>query len=232
MTAKHTVSALACIVCLASASSAFAQRWFMPAAVGYGMGGGWGGGFGYGGVGTPASLEGQAMADMVRSQGMYNAMTSGAMINVEEARSKFIDNQRQWTEVYMMKQRARRELMAQQEQDRQVRQARLQEFRETRPSNPIPRLTSAQLDPSTGKVRWPTALERDAFAPLRTQLDQLFAARAHTGTTSEIATAINSNIREMQAELRKHIRDIVTNEYLEARRFLDSLLFEGQQPVG
>jgi hypothetical protein len=230
MTARRTVMALACWVVLASASSAFAQRWFMPDVAGFGMG--WGAGLGYGGVGTPASLEGQAMADMVRSQGMYNAMTSGAMINVEEARSKFIDNQRQWTEVYMMKQRARREVLAQREQDRQVRQARLQEHRESRPSNPIPPLTTAQLDPATGKVRWPTALERPAFTPFRTQLDDLFAARAHTGTTSEIAQAINTTIREMQAELRKHIRDIVTSEYLEARRFLDSLLFEGQQPVG
>jgi hypothetical protein len=230
MNLRQILPCVVCCACCLSVHSAYAQRWFVPGNVGLGYG--WGGGLGYGGVGTPASLEGQAMADMIRSQGEYNAMTSGAMINYEDARGKYIENQKQWTELYQMRQRVLREQRAQNEQDRQVRQARLQEYRETRPSNPTARLTTAQLDPTTGKIRWPTALERDGFAPLRTDLDNLFATRAHTGTTSEVAQAISTKIREMQAELRKHIRDIVTSEYLEARRFLDSLALEGQLPLG
>src|SRR5262249_7684236 len=149
-----------------------------------------------------------------------------------EARGKYIENQKQWTELYMMRQRVRQEQMVQYEKDKRIRTARLQEYKETHPSNLPPRLASMQLDPASGKIHWPAALNRDAFAPLRSDLEGLFATRAHTGTTSELAEAISKKIKDMQSELRKHIRDIVTSEYIEARKFLDSLALEGQLPLG
>lgn len=71
----------------------------------------------------------------------------------------------------------------------------------------------------------------DSFVDHRKQLEALFISRAHTGTTSEMSTTIYKKVREMQDELRKHIREIVTHEYMEARKFLDRVSLEGRLPV-
>jgi hypothetical protein len=215
-----TVSALTCIEARA--------QWYAPH-VGYGYGGGYGA---WGGATTPASAAGHAMADMTRSQGMYNAMTSAAMVNVEDARSKYIANQAQWTELYLMRQRVLSAQHAEQKEEARARNARMQEQQANNPSTLPPRLTSSELDPSTGKINWPAALMRDSMAPQRQAVEALFTSRAHTGTTSELSESIVRQVRAMQDELRKNIREIVTQEYMEARRFLDRLSLEGRFPVG
>jgi hypothetical protein len=214
--------------------SAQAQRWYVAPRVGYGYGGYGGGyGYGYGGYGatTPGSAAGHAMADMVRSQGAYNAMTSAAMVNVEEARSKYIDNQRQWTEVYLMKKRALDAQHAEEKVEARARNARLQEAQANNSSSLPPRLSSSELDPSTGKITWPSALMRDSFAPQRSEIEGLFLSRAHTGTTSELSETIYKKIRSMQDDLRKQIREIVAQEYMDARKFLDRLSLEARFPT-
>jgi len=214
-----TVSALTCIEVRA--------QWYAPH-VGYGYGGGYGG---WGGATTPASAAGHAMADMTRSQGMYNAMTSAAMVNVEDARSKYIANQKQWTELYLMRQRVLSAQHAEQKEEARARNARMQEQQANNPSTLPPRLTSSELDPSTGKINWPAALMRDSMTSQRLAVEALFTSRAHTGTTSELSETIVRQVRAMQDELRKNIREIVTQEYMEARRFLDRLSLEGRFPV-
>ncbi len=193
---------------------------------GWGMGG-YGGGFG---GGTPASFETQAMADMDRSQGMFNQSTAAAMVDVERARSQYIENQKQWTELYMMRQQARQQQQAQAEQERRQRISnRDAQRRETPPS---PGLVSTQVDPSTGEVHWPNALQAETFAMGRAELDALFLSRAHTGATADVSQAIFTKAREMRDELRKLIRVIPTQDYIEARRFLDGLANEGRSNLG
>lgn len=196
--------------------------------LGYGLGAG---GMGWGGASTPESAAGHAMGDIIRSQGMYNQMTTAGMINVEEARSKFIENQKQWTEVYLMKQRALQAEHAQRREDARARNAQMQEFQATHSDLP-PRLASSELDPATGKINWPSALMRDNFASGRKVIDGYFTSRAHTGSNSELTTQIARSVKSMQDELRKNIREIVPQEYMDARRFLDRLSLEGRFPTG
>lgn len=205
---------------------ASAQRWYVAPGIGYG-----GYGYGYGGATTPGSAAGHAMADMVRSQGMYNQMTSGAMINLEEARSKYIENQKQWTEVYMMKQRVVEAEHARQKEEARARNARMQEEQASRPSSLPPRLNSSELNPGTGAIMWPAALLRDTFADQRKEIEGLFTSRAHTGSTSELSEKIYKQSRALQDDLRTHIRDIVPQEYMEARKFLERLSLEGRFPT-
>src|SRR5690349_23504082 len=47
------------------------------------------------------------------------------------ARGQYIENAKQWTDLYMMRNKARRELMAQAAEDKKVRDARLQAYKET-----------------------------------------------------------------------------------------------------
>jgi hypothetical protein len=179
---------------------------------------------------TPESSAGHAIADLIRSQGMYNHMTSAAMVNIEDARGKFIDNQRLWTEVYMTRKRL---LEAEHAQALEAARARNLRYREDQASQPHlpPRLYSSQLNSSTGEIAWPPALRRDAFAVQRAEIESLLATRAQMGSSSEISSALYIKVREMQEELRNHIREVVTQEYLDARRFLDSLSLEGRMPI-
>ena len=218
------------LACVLSSDEAWAQRWYVAPHIGYG---GYGYGYGgYGGATTPASAAGHAMADMTRSQGMYNAMTSAAMVNAEQARSKYIENQKQWTEVYMMKQRVVESEHAKQKEEARARNARWQEYQASHPSDLPPRLTSSELDLTTGKITWPSALMRDEFAEQRKKIDDLFISRAHTGTTSELSDEIVKQVKELHEQLRKQIRNIVPQEYMDARKFIDRLSLEGRFPVG
>ncbi len=234
---KPIVLAVLLSLAVLPANSAWAYRWYFPGAVGYGAGlatgwGGWGGGYGWGGMGmTPGASYGHAMADVVRSQGQYNESSARAMVSFEEARGKYIQNERQWTEVYQMQRRIREADRAQAVENARAANQRYEAYRATRPSNQPARLTSSQLEPSTGRIIWPEALTRDSFAEQRTQLDQLFASRAHAGTTADISDAISKEVRVMRDALRDQIRDIPTQDYMAARRFLESLALEGQTPV-
>jgi hypothetical protein len=222
LVASLVIGALTC-------GEARAQRWYVAPHIGYG---GYGYGYGFGGASTPASAAGHAMADMTRSQGMYNAMTSAAMTNLEKARGEYIENQKQWTDVYMMKQRIVEGEQAKRKEEARARNARWQEFQASHPSDLPPRLTSSELDPTTGRIMWPSGLMRDEFADQRRAIEGLFTSRAHTGTTSELSDAIVKQVKAMQDELRKHIRDIVTQEYMDSRKFLDRLSLEGRFPIG
>ncbi|MFO1042554.1 MAG: hypothetical protein U0941_12250 [Planctomycetaceae bacterium] len=226
----NRVLAIVCVLTISTLSGqASAQtRWYVGPNVGYG---GYGG-YGFGGGTTPASAAGHAMADMTRSQGMYNVMTSAAMVNVEQARGEYIQNQKQWTEVYMMKQRVVQAEQAKRLEEARARNAKIAEQQAEHPSSLPPRLNSSELDPATGKIAWPSALMRDTFASQRKEIEGLFETRAHTGSTSELTEAIYKKVRGMQDELRKHIRDLVTQEYMESRKFLDRLSLEGRFPVG
>jgi len=188
---------------------------------------------GYGNATTPESAAGHALADIVRAQGMYNQATSAALVNYEQARSQYIQNQRQWTEVYLAKQRALDEIHFKSRQQARDRNARYQEYLENHPSSGLPpRLASTQLNRSTGKITWPSVLMRDSFAIQRNEIESLLVAQVQTRATSEISQAIVFKCREMHAELRHHIREMVTQDYLGAYRFLDSLSLEGRFPLG
>ena len=225
---KQVVLVLLTTISVVSGRDVWAQaRWYVAPRAGYG-------GYGNGGysASTPASAAGHAMADMTRSQGMYNQMTSAAMINTEKARGEYIANQKEWTDLYLMRQRVVDAEHAKQKEDARTRNAKMQEFQASHPSDLPQRLTSSELDPSTGKITWPAALMRDSLAVQRQELEALFTSRAHTGTTSEMSDTIYKKVRAMQDELRKYIREIVTQEYMEARKFLDRLSLEGRFPIG
>jgi hypothetical protein len=209
---------LTCTFCC----SAVHAQWYMPYG-GYG-------GYGYGGASTPQSAAGMAMGDIIRSQGMYNQMTSAAMVNVEQARSKFIDNQRQWTEVYQVQQRILASQHAADLEAARARNAKYQEYLANRPTSLPPRLDTSQVDSATGKINWPGALMRPAFATQRSDVEAILASRAHTGSNSELAAALSKKVREMHENLRSQIKDIVPQEYMDARKFLDSLSLEGRFP--
>jgi hypothetical protein len=219
---------------LGSATSTFGYgRWYAGRGVGLGYGLGYGmGAYAYGGgAGTAFSAQQQAVAETIRAQGEYGQMASEALMNYEQARSTYIDNQEKWTQVYLERRRAVQAIKAEQQEARVASRERYQEHLASHPPAGPPRPTSSQLDSSTGTIHWPEALSSSAFESQRKTLDELFALRAHTSTVPDLSVRIDKAVREMKDALRGKIRDMPSQEYIAARRFLDSLSVEGRSPV-
>lgn len=172
----------------------------------------------YGG-GTAAGNYLQGQSQVIAAKGQYNEQTSRAMINNEEARSKYIDNEKKWTDTYF----AMREENQAHEDEKLRRDKHSQETLDAaaRAGAPKP-LSSEALDPLTGKIHWPDALRGADYAAPRTEIDRLLQLRA---TTSGDGTGmrIRQSASQMTDILKSHIRDMPANDYMAARKFLDSL---------
>lgn len=206
------------------------DRWYAARRVGWG----WGAAAAYGaqgGVGTAFSAQENARANTIRAQGEYNQMQAAAMVDYETARSQYIENQKQWTQVYMERQRAAAELNMKNQEEAQARAELIKAFNAANPPAGPARLTSTQLNPSTGAINWPAGLAGAAFDGPRKAVETQFALRSHTDTHSGIAADVEKSVNEMRSTLRAKIREIPTQDYLEARRFLDSLVAESRLAV-
>jgi len=56
--------------------------------------------------------------------------------------------------------------------------------------------------------------------------------RVHTSTNPDLAAKVDKAAKEMKDSLRAKIREIPSQDYIEARRFLDSLAVEGRSAIG
>jgi hypothetical protein len=179
---------------------------------------------------TPASVGMHGMADMIRADGMWRETTAEAMKNVEQVRANYIDNQKQWTDVYLSKRRALDAEHARANEEARNRNARYLEEKANHPDAPS-RLDPTQVDRKIGLVDWPSALLRDTFVLYRSDIESLLAQQGREGSNSELSANILRTTRALQEELRAHIREIVPSEYLQARKFLESLAMESRPPM-
>jgi hypothetical protein len=92
------------------------------------------------------------------------------------------------------------------------------------------RLSSFQLSPTTNEIRWPAALARPEFDELRLQMEMVFGARtiANSGVGSTSESQITRLAKAMQNDLRLHKDDMPLNEYVFAKNFLRSLVYEAR----
>lgn len=225
-TLDQTILDLTNLATAADVRTSGGARWYVAPGAGYRRYGY--GGYGYGG-GTAAGNYAQGMASVISATGEATEAVSRASINNEEARSAYIDNQKKWTETYFEKKRINEQFRdAEYAKDRQARDKYLAE----RTSGIPPRLTPSQLDPATGHIVWPNALRAEAFAPQRKQIEELVLLRNITSTTTDVAAQLHTAARAMQADLKGRIGTMSPNEYIPARKFLDSLAYEGNYPSG
>lgn len=184
--------------------------------------------YGYG-FGPYQPYDPYGEADIIRAQGEYNRNSAEAAIQSEAARKLRIDNNVKATEAYH----------ARLAMGRQVTDGRLAEIRKTRdrylenrePETPG-RPTVLQLDQKTGKIYWPEVLLLTEYTPWRTQLDELFADRARRTADSRHALEIRQVTKALLQELKLAVRALAANDYLEARKFVESLGWESQFVAG
>jgi len=91
------------------------------------------------------------------------------------------------------------------------------------------RLSSSELNLTTGEINWPAALQYEELSAERAKIEELF--REHTSygdpqakNAEEIATAVD----QLSRRLRSEIASIPSNEYLAAQKFLRGLKCEAE----
>lgn len=184
-------------------------------------------GAGYGATSAVGDAR-RGMADVIRSQGQAAVDTTSAMINYEEARSRYIDNKLKWTKTYL----ERKKLGESYRRDMYDKKyAAVRRHLETKESGAPPRPGPDQLDPSTGQIEWPVALRDDLFLSQRREIEELFVLRAQTSGTGEYSRQIHAKVDELKESLQGRIRDFPSYQYIAARNFLDSLSYEGRFPT-
>ena len=188
---------------------------------GYGVG--YGGGYGYGGLGgygaqTPISAGLTGMSNLVRAEGAYNEASSRSMVYQEQARQKYIENQKLAFENKQQLQRAASARNAEVASENRAARARAEAFESTHRTPP---LMTSEYNPTTGQIRWPDVLKASEFDGPRNEIDSLFKSGRKTESSAETAAKVETNVGQMKDLLRSQITTIPLNEYSESRKFLD-----------
>lgn len=209
------------------ASAALAQ--YGDTRVGWGVATPWGGwGWNYSGPlgSTPAESYARGMADLTRARGEAYANAARGAIDYEAARKSYIENQQLWQESM---QERRRMALSEREADTAQRLASRDRWLATRDQPGPETLSEAKYDKETGHVEWPTGLQGDEFAPLRNSISQGLEILGRTSGHGDTATRAVEEINALQANLKAKITQMDAGEYIEARKFLDSLRSQIQQ---
>ena len=180
-----------------------------PAAYGYGLG-----------------EARRGLADVIRSEGEAARSLSEAAIAAEHARNLAVENHVKEVaarlELQKLGRAARQEYYAEQ-------RARREKYLVNKVSGLPPRLGPNDIHHATGKIIWPVALTRDEFDAFRQELEELFLVRAYT--KSDVSRDIYDAARALKDELKRYAADVPVNDYMHARKFLESLALEGQYAV-
>ena len=192
--------------------------------------GGWGGwGWGMMGAGSTAwggALAGSAMLTQAAGQALLDS--SLAARNYEYAYQHWIENQKLREQTYFDMRRMNASYRAE-SRGPAATPEQLAAFSKSR----VPeRLSSEQLDPERGQIKWPQVLLRDEFAPERAALEYLFAERA----TRPYATGIGTqNYREVRRvtddmhDLLRNLLDMITpDEFIAGNKFINSIAHEAR----
>ncbi len=181
------------------------------------------------GASTAFGSATRGLADLVRSQGAFNLLSSEAAVNMTEARRRQIENFEEATETYFAMRRLNREYRAAERGSRPTYEDLIRYAAAGRPE----RLSPSALDTVTGEITWPMVLRGDAFKEYRQVLGQIFASRAATGAlSSEAYLTVGEVTDALKGELQRNMNDLPPQDYVTAAKFIESLAFEARVPAG
>lgn len=210
------------LLMIGGAGSAMAQDSFR-------YGNPWGYGTGYHHASTYEEGVQRGMADVIRSKGAYNLMTSEAMKNVEQARRQYIDNRVYGTEKYFEMRNINRQARAAERGPRPTMEDLIRISNIRKPN----RLSPSELDPLTGKIAWPIILRQNQYEEDREKLENLYSVRAFNGGLSgDQLMQVNSLIASIEAELKRNVNKLPPQSYGQAKTFLKGLAYESRLQAG
>jgi hypothetical protein len=190
------------------------------------------GGYGHSGYRHASTYEEGVLrgyADLHRAHGESAYWHSLAAINRQQAKASYIRNRELATETYFRMQQINR---AAREAKRPARLAPEQYAMIAHQQAPD-RLDGQQYDRTLGRLNWPAVLTSDLFSAEREALNAAFAGRTHTdfGAGSAFHDHARSLSSVMQAKLHSQMGAMDQMAYLAAKKFLQSLAYEAQQPL-
>jgi hypothetical protein len=157
-------------------------------------------------------------ADVVRSHGMANLLNSQAANQIEQARKVYIENQMKATQTYFEIRRYNDEARRAMRSTPLSMEQYVRIAHEQAPDG----LTATQLDPLTGSISWPAPLRQPAYEELRRRIERLYQDRA---TGYVVYGEIQQAVAELAAQLKADIMRYSANDYVAAKKFLDSLAY-------
>ena len=165
-------------------------------------------------------------ASVINSLGLYNYNTSVALINLQEARRRYVENKAIKAQTYFAMRRANREARKEERGNPPTKEdlARYSKLRAPK------RLNSHQYQAATGQLLWPALLENEYFAEERSQIDSLMKKRTQVGLESSNGepSQLKYLAVTMKRKLKSLIGDISPSEYMTAKKILTSLQYEAQ----
>jgi hypothetical protein len=180
----------------------------------------YGGWPGYGGGGTAAGSAMNGMASVISAKGDYNLSTSAAAINMTQAQKNEIENRQQATNAYFDMRATNRAARAAEAGPKPTMEQIARMAHDGVPKQ----ISPSQLNPVTGKIEWPIALQADRYADQRTTLEQLVAKQATYGSLGLADhTKVRQTVDAMFAELKSQVKDVPPQDYVASRSFLRSL---------
>ena len=182
---------------------------------------------------TVEESRARGLSEVTRARSQAAIDSADARIRRAEARSRELDNRLKATKTYFEMRNINREQRFGTQEERAERRRRNNERRyaaAARRGDPN-QLDYDQLDPVTGKISWPRALRSEAFDELRERIDELFAQRASYGgqASAETRYAIKDAMDDFEDALRAEIRNIPTQQFLDARRFIRALAYQAER---
>jgi hypothetical protein len=185
---------------------------------------GYGSNYNYGATTVEGSYLSGAAA-FAAGVGQYNLDTSRAAKYFEDADHQAIENHLFAIQTYYEAQRLNKaHWLADHprptpEQVAQINQSRLPR-----------RLSTSELDPTWGAIRWPEVLEQPEFETTRRQLDDMFAHRAdeRPGIGTAFHRKVQALARDMRATLDDERAAMSQMEWIQAMRFIESLAYEAR----
>ncbi len=183
----------------------------------------------YGYRNSPATALGDALrggSEVIRSAGDAARNGSIAAVYYQQAQSQYLRNNYEATKVFWEKRLLWKtkwaELRGQPLTSEQIRWM----ARDAAPD----RLSTFQLSPATGEIRWPAALLRPEYDTFRSEVERVFANRtiANSGVGSTSESKIARLTKAIEDNLKAEKASMPINEYVFAKSFLRSLVYEAR----
>ena len=176
---------------------------------------------------TEGYLNGQS--NVIRAQGQASYLNSLAAVNFEEARRRYIENSRLYVSTVIENRERNKQF-----RDKYKRLPPSKERLAKLNAMMLPeRLSTSQINDSTGGLVWPHVLRLDEYQAYRERLDTLFANRTpeNSGDGSPFQREVDVLIQDFKALLKANLKSLSTNQYTTAKAFLQTLDYEATFPM-
>ena len=172
-------------------------------------------------------IKGQAQ--LTRSYGELFYLNSLAAVNYEQARKQAIENSVAYTKAYMERKEMREEYIKRYQRKPFVGEARERVIDYYRPK----KLSASQYDSETGRIVWPHILRQAQYAPVRNEIDAIFANRTldNSGNGSESQLEVKKLVKTFAALVRENLQAMSADQYIELQNFLRSVDAEAKIAV-